>query len=222
MDDAPYGDEVGPELVLAAQYAPAGYRDDLLAVWRLDARLRRIFLSAREAAFTEIKLAWWEERLRALRDGVVPPEPLLRQLATTTAIEASDLAGIADGWRALLAGELSQDVLTAHARGRGRGLVRAGAAALGREATGPMLLAGEGHALVELAATRLLPEERHRTLAVARDRFDQVDRIVWPRPLRPMGMLIALARGDAERGKVGRIGSPGRVARMAWHALSGR
>lgn len=214
--------ELSVEQTLALAYVPPGARADVAALWRLDTRLHRIFAFTREPALAEIKLAWWEERLRALRDGVVPLEPLLRQLAAASSIEAADLACIADGWRALLAGESTQAVLTVHARSRGRGLVRAGAAVLGREAAVPMLLAGEGHALVDLAATRILPKERDRTLAAARDRFHQAGRVIWPRPLRPMGMLVELARGDAERGRIGRVGSPGRVARMTWHALTGR
>lgn len=222
MGDAFAADEVGVELNLALQYAPAARRRDLLAVWRLDARLRRIFLGSRDPALGEIKMAWWEERLGALRTDAVPPEPLLRQIAVTSTIDVSDLVQISEGWRALFADGLPPDMLGKHAGSRGQGLMRAAAAALGGEPSEPMLLASEGYALVDLAGTRVEREERDAVLAAARDRFEQAGRIIWPRPLRPTGMIVELARGDAARGEIGHIGSPVRVARMAWHALTGR
>lgn len=222
MGDASRAEEVGVEPNLAVQYAPSARRQDLVAVWQLDARLRRTFLGTREAALGEIKLAWWEERLRGLHTDAVPPEPLLRRLAAASTIDASDLVEMAGGWRALFAERLSGDVLSEHARMRGRGLVKAGAAALGGEPIEPMLIAGEGYALVDLAGTPVDREEGRVALAAARERFARAGRIVWPRSLRPIGMLVELARSDAKRGAHGNTGSPARVARMAWHAFTGR
>ncbi len=210
------------ERALAVQYAPATRRPDVMALWELDARLGRIVSSAREPALAEIKLAWWEERLRALRDDAVPPEPLLQALVSASEIDVSDLAGIAEGWRALFADSLSPDVLRRHSGLRGRSLARAVAAALAGRVAEPMLLASEGYALADLAATRADDAERRAAFAAARDRFAQAGRLVWPRRLRPLGMIVELARGDAVRGAVGRAGSPARVARMAWHGLTGR
>lgn len=214
-------DEAGIEAALAVQYAPAARREALLAVWRLDARLGRIFLSAREPALAEIKLAWWEERLRALRTDV-PPEPLLRQLADAPSIDVSDLADLAEGWRAMFADRPWADKLCDHASIRGRALMRASAAALGGEVTEPMLRSGEGYALVDLARSRTDRDQQDAALAAARARFHDTGSPVWPRPFRPIGMIVMLARSDAMRGAPGRAGSPARVARMAWHALTGR
>lgn len=214
--------EVGVEANLAAQYASSACRRDLLSVWQLDARLRRIFLNAREVTLGEIKLAWWEERLRGLRTDAVPPEPLLRQLAAVPTIDVSDLADMADGWRALFADRPWADKLCDHASIRGRALMRASAAALGGELIEPMLRAGEGFALVDLARRHPDREVQEAALAAARARFRDLDSTLWPRAIRPVGMLVMLARADARRGVFGRGGSPVRVARMAWHALTGR
>lgn len=214
--------DIGVEPNLAIQYAPTASRPDLLAVWQLDARMGHLYSGAREPALAEIKLAWWEERLRDLRTDVVPPEPLLRQLAAASMIDVADLVGIADGWRTLLVNGFLADVLSKHAEARGRGLMQAGAAALNGAPIEPMLTASEGYALVDLAAARVDHEERQAVLATARDRFVRAGPIVWPRALRPIGMIVELARGDACRGVLGGTGSPARVARMAWHALTGR
>lgn len=216
------GCDLDPERRLSLLYAVSTAREDLASVWQLDTRLHRIFAFTREAALAEIKLAWWEERLRALRTDAVPLEPLLRQLAATTAVDRSDLASMAEGWRALFAGGLSADVLAEHARKRGRGLVGAAAAALGGEPSVPMLTAGEAYALVDLAASRVDREERDVVLRAASERFRMSGRIAWPRALRPVGMIVELARVDAARGVHGQRGSPARVARMAWHAMTGR
>ncbi len=222
MNDASWIDAVGVEPALAVQYAPADRREDLLALWQLDARLRRIFVSMREPALAEIKLAWWQERLSALRTDTVPPEPLLRRLAGATAIAPVDLTTLAEGWRALFADEISAEQLDEYARLRGRGLVSAGAAALCGRATECMLQAGEGYSLVDYAADQPNGDVRGVAMRAARDRFREADRIAWPRAMRPVGMIVELARGDAIRGTHARSGSPLRVARMAWHALSGR
>lgn len=222
MNDASWSDAVGAEPAVAVQYAPAGRRDALLAVWQLDARLRRIFGSAREPALAEIKLAWWQERLNALRTDVVPSEPLLRRLAGATAVTPADLAMLAEGWRVLFAEDLSAEHLGDHARLRGRALVSISAAALAGCATECMLQAGEGYALVDFAADQPNDGVRDLAMRAARDRFGQAGRIAWPRPMRPLGMIVELARGDAMRGTPARRGSPLRVARMVWHALSGR
>lgn len=215
-------DDIGAERRLALQYAAPDRRHDLALPWQLDARLRRVWTAAREPMIAEIKLAWWQERLDALRDGDVPPEPLLRHLAGAAAIDTRNLVRMAKGWRALFADELSADTLREHAELRGGGLVCAAASALGGETVTPMLLAGEGYALVDLATTRADEAERRALFAAARDRFEHAGRIVWPRPLRPLGMIVELARGDALHGVPGSPGSPARVARMAWHKLSGR
>lgn len=217
-------DEIGAEARLALHYAPRDRRDALGALWALDARMRRIFVEAREPAIAQIKLAWWEERLAALRQGHAPAEPLLERLA-------DDLAGIADAgvrlsaipaaWRGLFAEvPWPAERLDGYARERGRGVMALGAEVLGAAASEAQLLAGEGQALFDLAVLHQAGGDA--VMAAAAERFRLAGRFVWPRAVRPLGMIAELARRDALANRVPIEGSPARIARMAWHALSGR
>lgn len=222
MDASEYS-ELSVEQGLALAYAPRGRSADLAALWELDARMRRLYATAREPAFSEIKLAWWEERLAA-PSGPVPAEPLLRRLASM-----SDRTGIARvaltcfpvAWRAF-SDEDTDAALTMYACERGRGIVRTSASIVGIVPDEAAMVAGEGWALHDLAR---LANGRPRGVAAmtaARRRYDEAGRFTWPRALRPLGMIVELARGDAKSARPPREGSPARVARMAWHAMSGR
>lgn len=220
---AAFADALDAERALALHYAPLARREALDAAWRLDARLRTMFATAREPALVEIKLAWWEERLGALGAGTTPAEPLLRRLAGSIeagAFAASDLRALASAWRELIGEDpWTRDMLAAYAGDRGRALARlSGGGGCPDER---LLLAAEGYALFDLAD--IAGEEvRTRVVEEARARFEQAGRARWPRPLRPLGMLVELARRDTRTGLPPRHGSPARVARMAWYAMTGR
>lgn len=214
------GDDIGAERTLALAYARAPARDALAALWQLDARMQRLYLSTREQVIAEIKLAWWEERLGELGGGAVPAEPLLRQLAQIDATGAA-MAIVAGAWRELF-GEWTNAALARYASGRGGGMVALGASVSGIESSEDMQLAGEGWALLDLYCIAPDHPRRAEVLALACGRFRDAGRFTWPRALRPVGMIVELARSDAASGRTPREGSPRRVARMAWHALSGR
>ena len=212
------------ERTLALQYAARGRRDALAAVWALDARMRKVFAAARESALAQIKLAWWEERLAELPGGAAPAEPLLQRLAplATGAEAAGELCGLAGAWRELGGAPWPPEEVGAYARLRGGGLIAASARALGARPDARMAAAGEALALVDLAGIVGDAAVRDGLLAEADARFGEAGRFVWPRALRPVGMIVALAREDARNGAIGAPGSPLRVVRMAWHAVSGR
>lgn len=218
------GEEMGAERSLALHYAPRDRRPVLGAVWELDGRMRRLFAIRRDATLSQIKLAWWTERLEALASGRSPDEPLLRQLARFAADEtaARDLAVLAEAWRELGDSPWGHDELASYARLRGHGLVGSAARALGAAASSAQLMAGEGYALVDLAGMTDAADVRADVLDAARARFDSAGCFTWPRELRPIGMIVELARRDAASLAAAREGSPRRVARMAWHALTGR
>lgn len=210
------------EQQLALTYVPRSARANLDMVWRLDARMRGIFAGSGDPAITEIKLAWWQERL-ALR-GAVPAEPLLQALAILAndhPSAAASLQRLAEAWREL-PGDWLATPLAAYAGLRGRGMVGLGARILGAEAGEEHLLAGEGWALADLARLPQAAPHRSDILVLARERFARAGRPRWPRAWRPVGMVVALARGDAISPEIPLEGSPVRVARMAWHALTGR
>lgn len=218
-------DELSPEQWLALAYVPPDRRDALGAVWALDARMRRMFAGGREAMVFHIKLAWWGERVAELRAGHVPAEPLLTRLAEFVDLPdaRTHLIRLIDGWRELTPGEAwTRAMLDAHAAGRGRALVALAGTILRGVPHEALLIAGEGYALADLA--RIAPDAEAETMVkdAAVARFAAAGRVVWPKPLRPVGMLVALARRDVETDRAIRPGAPERIARMAWHALSGR
>ncbi|SFR79039.1 squalene/phytoene synthase family protein [Sphingomonas jatrophae] len=198
-----------PEIELALLHAPADARDDLAALFALDARMRQIVIGAREPMLAAIKLVWWRERIEALPEAPAG-EPLLAALAEAVraGMPAEAVAGIVAGWEDVLA----EDVTAGHAA-RGAALFRAAAARLGGPMPDGLEAGGAAWALVDAA--------RHgaETLSAAQGQ-SRAPR--WPGRLRALGMLARLAEQDAAGGRPAPQATPGRSARMIWHRLTGR
>ncbi len=106
---------------------PPAVRPALAALWTLDDRLAAMVAAAREPLLTQIKLAWWRERLAALADdpGSAPAgEPLLAQLAAQSAM-LGDLVAVVDGHEAMLLAD-GPDEQAAGAVRRGTAVFAAG------------------------------------------------------------------------------------------------
>jgi len=198
---------------------PAAARPALEALWRLDATLGAILAGGREPMIGRIRLAWWREALARLEREPAPPEPILQGIAAH-ALPAAELAGMTDGWELLLAeGPLGAAALEAYAAARGGALFRHSARLLGGSAF-PVEDAGRLWALVDLARRSSEPGEARAALAAA---SRHVAESKWPSPLRPLGMLAALARRDLARGpdRRERPGALARMIRMLRHRLTG-
>lgn len=226
IDEAPVEDDLGVERDLSLMYAPDAQRAGLRAIWQLDARMRRIFTGGGEPVLGQIKLAWWEERLLASAGGEVPAEPLLRRLAALAVCDdgfATELGRIAGAWRELPAERpwptMSVD---AYARSRGRGLIDGFARTVGAAGDERLSLAGEAYAIDDLTGLAADPDERAALREHASERWRSTSGFVWPRAMRPIGMIFALAKADAGRDHMPKQGSPRRIAQMAWHRLTGR
>jgi len=167
-----------------------------------------------------IRLAWWREALERLDQAPPPAEPVLQGLADNVlpVISGTELAAMEEGWVGLLAeGALDGDALNHYAAARGGRLFFYSARLLGEEeAVEP---AGERWALADLARHSARDASAALAAAAARPALPN-----WPKRLRPLGMLDALARRDVARGpgSFERQGSPGRVLRMLGHRLTGR
>lgn len=214
-----------PERTLALAYVPRTRRAAVEALWRLDAALSAVLTAGREPIISQIRLAWWREALEKL-DTVPPPaEPVLRALAASvlpTGIRGSELAGMEAGWAALLSPDpLTPADLDLYASARGGLLFRYTARLLGEPlpATG-IEGGGATWALVDLARHSASGEEAGAAVAAAL----AWDSFRWPTRLRPLGMLAALARRDAERPRDDweEPGSPRRMLRMLAHRLTGK
>lgn len=212
-----------PEVALALAYAPPRARGGLGALWALDDALAAMVAAAREPMLVQLRLAWWRDQLAALGgEGPPPVDPLLRRLEAEVAphVARGALAPLAEGWSALLdVPEIDAAMLAEHGDARGGALFGAAAALLGGEAPVGLAEAGAVWALVDSARRGLAPAQ---ALQLAGARLGAVGDVRWPRALRPLGMLAALAVRDARAGAVGRQGAPGRLLAMVRHRFSGR
>ena len=207
-----------PERSLAFSYAPLAARPGLAALFALDDRLSRIVRETSAPAIGQLRLTWWFEGLERLDREPAPAEPLLqavKERVLPAGVTGAALAGMIDGWEPLVLDDAPDWGLVGRERG-GR-LFEAAARLLG--AADPRIGAmGEGWALAEFATRWRHPGgSPARDLAAARlaDLFGPG----LPRALRPLGALALLARSDLAGS---RPGSPGRVARLLAHRLTGR
>lgn len=211
-----------PDRRLALAYVPAPARAAIDALWRLDVTFASVLATGTDRTISRIRLAWWREALERLDEAPPPPEPLLRALAAhvlPAGIAGAELAVMEEGWAVLLSdAALAGDDLRAYAMARGGRLFRLSARLLG-DPDFPVERAGALWALADLARHSAKSEEAQAVLASAPPQ----DPMRWPRRLRPLGMLAALARRDVERGRSSweMQGSPARMLRMIRHRLTG-
>jgi 15-cis-phytoene synthase len=209
---------------LALAYVPAARRPAVEALWRLDLALASVLTTGREPMISRIRLAWWRESLEKLDGGRPPAEPVLQALAAHVVgriITGAELAEMEQGWAVLLEpGPLGPDELGRYASARGGLLFRYTARLLGAEADAEAERGGEAWALIDLARHSADQADAAGAVAAARERR-RGER--WPSALRPIGMLAALARRDAERGpgEWEPPGAPVRMLRMLRHRLTG-
>src|SRR5947209_10296602 len=205
--------DLDPDRILALSYVPATRRPALAALWRLDAALGAVLAGGREPMISRIKLAWWREALERLDRERAPAEPVLQAVAAhvlPAGITGAELAGMAEGWEALLSPEpLTGEELALYAEARGARLFLCSARLLGGE---PQPGTGERWALVDLAR-HSGKADADAAIAAARA---QPPTGRWPARLRPLGMLAALAARDAEpaRPRCEKQGAPARMRGM--------
>jgi phytoene synthase len=193
-------------------------------LWSLDAALGAVLAGGREPLIGQIKLAWWRDALDALDRLPPPAEPVLQAVAEhvlPTGVTGGDLSKMEEGWTLLLSQEpLTTDELDRYATSRGRLLFRHSGTILGHPLGEEMEQAGEGWALADLARHSNAGDAAAASEA-GQKRFSRAPR--WPSPLRPLGMLAALARRDLAGGAdaLELHGSPGRMLRMLLHRITG-
>jgi phytoene synthase len=212
-----------PERELALSYAERQARPYLRALWAVDERFGAILAGTTEAAIGEMRLLWWRDALTEAPQAT-RAEPLIEAAATAmreAGTSGADWGAMTEGWHALLQQPIEPAELERFARERGSRLFSLSATILGAPDWPGLEDAGQGWALTDLAYRitdgGVAAEARARATAF----FPGRPR--WPRELRPLGALTVLARRDAHAGRTRRRqGSPGRVARMAWHRLTGR
>lgn len=209
-----------PGRALALSYAPAQARAGLMALLALDDRLAGIVRTTREPLVGQMRLTWWFEALERLDREPPPAEPVLRALATDVlphGVSGASLAGMIDGWEAILSDDPLDDAnLVEFAERRGAALFEA-MAAVSEARDEQVWLAGEGWALADLSRNLSRPEETARARAMALERLRGATSARWSRAGRGIGALALLARSELE----GR-GASFRVGRLLLHRFTGR
>ncbi|VXC95319.1 squalene/phytoene synthase family protein [Sphingomonas sp. AX6] len=212
-----------PERTLAFSYARQGDRPALAALFALDDALAALLRTTSEPAIAQIRLAWWREEIARLGQGPVPAMPVLAGLAGHVLVRGVDparLVEIVEGWEVLIEAEtLDREALATFAAKRGGTLFTVGGDLLGVEVG---RLAGEGWALGDLSRHLASVDEVIIARDMARERLSDTSR--WPRASRALGAVAAIAAMDLALPPhvVPPIGSPKRVARLAWMRLTGR
>lgn len=214
------------DLDLAALYVPAADRPAFAALVDLSRAMADVVRTTSEPMVGRIRLAWWREQLQALSaDSPPPAEPRLRAaqaLLLSRGISGADLAGLEQGWERMLdpfpwSVETSEGIWF-------RGVLAFGLAArlLGSPSERLQKLGGLW-ALTD--AARHCSDRETRTLLIGRARTIArgLERTRFPRRLRPLSMLGALAMRDCQRGEpIEPEGTPGRAWTMIRHRLTGR
>ncbi len=191
---------------LALAYAPGRARPAWLAFLALDARLGQLLRGHREPVLTQIRLAWWRDRLKEDAANWPRGEPLLAALADWHG-QHGCLGALVDGWE-MLVGEapLPSAALEDFVVGRAAAMRGLALVVQCPDAAGTAYRAGAGWALADLATHLSHPDERAaaRMLAAGHDR--RLPRL--PRALRPLAILHGLGtrslndekamRGDGE------------------------
>lgn len=145
---------------------------------------------------TQIRLAWWRERLA--EDAALLPEgePLLAALEAAFSADRRVLASLVDGWEAMT-GEapLAPDALEAMAEGRADAIALVAAISGADQPEARRL--GRNWALADLAANLSHPREREAVITLARQQDWRSTRL--PRAMRPLAVLHGLARSAVDR-----------------------
>jgi phytoene synthase len=187
---------------------PVELRPALDAMFAIDDAMAEVVGTAREPMLAAIKLAWWRDSLEKLDREPPPAEPRLRaaaQLLLPRGIGGGALAGLEDGWAALLEEHPDEGRL----RARGTLLFMLAARLLETSGEG-VSVPGALWAEVDLA------RRFGRPLPAA------VPLPPSPWSLRPLTALAALADRDARLGKPEAEATPARAWTLLRHRITGR
>lgn len=187
---------------LALAYAPAGARQQTLALFALDARLATLIRRSSEPMLAQLRLAWWRESLA--QDPQLWPqgEPILAALSSWGSTHAASIA-LVDAWEALtVPSPLPAAQMLAFADGRGAAAA-ALAQALGCGADAPAAQQlGRIWGIEDLAMRLGREDERSSALSLAAAMPGRLPRV--SRRLRPLRVVAGLSRrrrvSDSEAG----------------------
>src|SRR5690606_18426991 len=164
----------------------------------------------------QVRLAWWRDTLALPPREWPTGEPVLEALRGWR--DPSGLAGLASGWEALLADDLTPAAIAEFVGARGQAFACL-AGELGASARADAAAAGEIWALADLAAHLSDGAEKRLVVDYGRQRAPP------PRlsaSLRPLAVLAGLGAAALERGGAPLAGGPRSLFRALRIGLSGR
>jgi phytoene synthase len=193
---------------LVRLYWPVELRLAFDALMDIDNTMAEVVVRSTQPALAAIKLAWWRDALNGLDRAAPPREPRLMAVSRhllPLGISRTALAAIPVGWAALLDEEPDPEAIVE----RGTGLFAVGAGIL--RATSDRLL--EAGSLVAFADAKRLG-------------FGTFPHSTWPmrfpRSVRPLTALAALAARDLRQDHIEHEGTAGRAWTIFRHWLTGR
>ena len=190
---------------------PVELRPAYDALFDIDEVMGAVVAGASQPALGAIKLAWWRAALERLDEAPPPGEPRLQAVARellTRGISGAELAGIEEGWAALL----DEDIDWERVAMRGERLFALGARLLGVDNAG-LDEAGRAFALGD-AARRGAAVPTDLT-AQARQRLRSLR---FLGKLRPLTALTRLALRNPREPDA----TPGRALAILRHRITGR
>lgn len=190
---------------------PVALRPAFDALFEVDRVMGAVVAGASQPTLGAIKLAWWRAALERLDEAPPPGEPRLHAVARELlprGISGAELAGIEDGWAALLDEKIDwQRVAT---RGE-RLFVLAG-----------RLLGADDAGLAEAGRIFALGDAARRGFAVSHDLIASTRRRLRPTrfagKLRPLTALTCLALRDPHEPEA----TPARAFALLRHRFTGR
>lgn len=195
-----------PPIRLAIAYAPAAVRQLWTGFFVLDRRFAQIVATAREPMLAQMRLAWWRETLHRPVDDWPAGEPLLAALSRWGE-ERFALAGLADGWEAMI----GEPPLDAAAFASLAGAREDAVAALGRlsgSVADNARAAAHRWALADIAMNLSDETERGRADALLASADKPHGKVA--KAMRPIAVLDAQMQRALAEGR--RIGGPGDLA----------
>ncbi|WP_309611241.1 hypothetical protein [Sphingomonas sp.] len=196
---------------LVRVYWPIELRPAFDALFGIDDVMGVVVVNASQPALRAIKLAWWRAALERLDQAPPPGEPRLQAVAAellNRGISGADVAGIEDGWAALLDEEIDWERMAT----RGERLFALAGRLLGADDAG---LADAGRAFALGDAARRGTAVPTDAMAVARERLQSVR---FPRTVRPLTALTRLALRNPREPEA----TPARAFALLRHRLTGR
>jgi len=217
---------LGADLGLALTYVPLPDRGAIAALFAIDRAMGDVVRTTKEPMLGPIRLAWWRERLEGLdEESNAPEEPRLQAVERELLprrVSGRDLAGLESGWLRLFdpfpwTAETSEAIWV-----RGNLLFGLGARVLGRRDE-RIQAAGGVWALVD-AGRHCSDTESRRMLIDQASKFGRaLGRSPFPKSLRSLSMLTALAVRDCRRGEPFEPeGTPARALTLLRHRIGGR